>query len=333
MSNPIQVNRDKLWRLFNGLTAQTLGYDEQIRIVLYCMLTRGHTSALGPPGSGKTRLIKTISHGVRNQLFSRIQFVPDIMPSDVIGSEVLNPTTGEWSYKFGPLNGDVNIVLADEINRTPPRVQAALLEPMEERQITTLTKKKTFPLHRFCFIYATQNPIDVGTGTWPLPAAELDRFTAQIETNDNLGAELELKATMMAVHEEDEFDPQYKGIIDLADLIAIRDEVKKVHVSDDIGRYVVALRQSTRPADAPPSLKEFFTDGVSIRASRSVIRLAMADAWMNGDDVVGPDNVKKVAPAVFGHRLYVNEQKTLRSGVTRSDLVREMLKLVQIIKS
>ncbi len=327
-----QANRDKVWKFYQALTAQTLGYDSQIRIVLNCMLTGGHTSALGPPGSGKTRLIKTVAHGLGNGVYSRIQFVPDLLPSDVTGSEVLNQVTGEWSYKFGPLNPEVNILLADEINRTPPRVQAALLEPMEEGQITTLTKKKTLPLNVYHFIYATQNPIDVGMGTWPLPAAELDRFTAQIETNDTLGEELELQATMMSVFETGGLDPRYKNVIDLADLIAMRDEVRTIHVSEDIARYAVALRQATRPADAPANLKQFFTDGVSIRASRSVIRLAMAHAWMEGNDAVSPDDIKAVAPSVYCHRFYVNEQQALRANMTRAMLMDELLKHVKIMK-
>ena len=280
------------------------GQDPVVFGVLAALLVRGHVILEGVPGVAKTLLVKALGWSLALD-FRRIQFTPDLMPSDVTGNMVYESATGTFRFRPGPLFA--NLVLADEINRTPPKTQAALLEAMEERQVTV--EGDAYPLPSPFLVVATQNPIEF-EGTYPLPEAELDRFMMKVLVGyPDSGAEQGILARTVAGFEADR--PTTYGVTrvtDAAGLERLRAAVEAVRVESQITAYITGIVRATRAAAS-------LTLGASPRAGVSLLKAARAVALLDGRDYVIPDDVKQLAPAVLRHRVSVAPELELE-GVT-----------------
>src|SRR5687767_11200782 len=245
---------------------QIVGQDEVVELVLLSLFTGGNSLLLGVPGLAKTLLINTVSQ-VLDLKFSRIQFTPDLMPSDITGTEIIqeDAKTGQRRMQFVPGPIFANIVLADEINRTPPKTQAALLEAMQEHRVTV--QGVTYPLKEPFFVFATQNPIEL-EGTYPLPEAQVDRFMFQINI-EHLpeNEELEVVRSTTAIQ-----DQKFSHVVTGKDIVAFQRLVRKVPVSDTVLRYALAIVRASRPADnSPDFIKNWVSYGASVRAAQYLV--------------------------------------------------------------
>ncbi len=288
-----------------------MGKTEHIRMVIMSVLAGGHVLLDDYPGVGKTTLVKTISIVLGCQM-RRVQFVPDLLPSDITGMRIFNQKTGDFELRHGPVM--TNLLLADEINRAIPRTQAALLEAMEERQISI--DGECFPLPDPFLVLATQNPVEMES-TFRLPAAQMDRFLVRL-TMGYPGPEDEC-AMLRRVGDHIPYE-QVEPVADPAGLIAARKQIEQVHVSDPAAEYIVRLTQATR---SHPQLSM----GASPRASLGLYRAARAWAAMAGRDFVTPDDVKALAHPVLEHRLVVSGEARF-SGVTAGSILDEILNTV-----
>ena len=275
-----------------------VGQDDLLNRLLLALLADGHVLLEGVPGLAKTLVVGTLAQAIECS-FSRIQFTPDMLPGDVTGTQIFNPREGTYSVKKGPVFG--NLVLADEINRAPAKVQAALLEAMQERQVTL--GEETFPLAAPFLVMATQNPIEQ-EGTYPLPEAQLDRFMMKLKV-DYPGKDDEVRIIdrMAGSGREPTASPVLTG----ADILAAREVVRQVFVDDKVKRYAVELVAATRdPAAAGmPELANLIEYGASVRGSLSLVKLAKAHALVAGRDYTSPHDVKSVAVDVLRHRVVV----------------------------
>ncbi|MBL8763491.1 MAG: AAA family ATPase [Phycisphaerae bacterium] len=296
---------------FEGLRAQIrkviVGQDEVVEQVLMAMFCRGHALVVGVPGLAKTLLISTIARTL-SLGFSRVQFTPDLMPSDITGTEVIeeDKTTGARQLRFvkGPIFA--NVVLADEINRTPPKTQAALLEAMQEHQVTVGGVRHVLP--QPFFVLATQNPIEQ-EGTYPLPEAQLDRFMFQIVIRyPSAAEELEIvKRTTGGAHGEPE------AVLDAADINRLQELVRRTPVADHVLKYALRLVRATRVKDPmdggaprPKAVEDYVAWGAGPRASEYLVLAAKAKAVLAGSGHVTPDHVRAVAGPVLRHRILTN---------------------------
>ncbi|HWK22781.1 MAG TPA: MoxR family ATPase [Ureibacillus sp.] len=285
-----------------------IGKREIAELSVVALLSGGHVLLEDVPGVGKTMMVKALAKSVSAE-FKRIQFTPDLLPSDVIGVSIYNPKTLQFEFRPGPIVG--NIILADEINRTSPKTQSALLESMEEASVTiegeTLQIKKPF------FVMATQNPIEY-EGTYPLPEAQLDRFL--------------LKIKMGYPSEQDEVEVLRRAaisepimhltpVISLEELLDLQEEVKKVFIEDSVKSYIVQLARATR------SMSEVYL-GVSPRASIALMKAAQAYALMQDRDYVIPDDVQYLTPFVFGHRIILKPEARYE-GVTTEAIINRII--------
>jgi MoxR-like ATPase len=283
--------------------------DEVLRLCVMALLAEGHIILEDAPGVGKTQLAKAIARSVDLQ-FSRAQFTPDLLPSDVTGVSVFNQKTNEFEFRPGPVFTDV--LLVDEINRASPKTQSALLECMQERQVTV--DGITYPLPTPFMVIATQNPIEY-EGTYPLPEAQLDRFMMLL----HLGyPELADEAKMLAEQATDDPLPQLRPVAGADEIRGAIDAAKALYVEESLNRYVVAVLRHTRQ-DTRLVL------GASPRAGIAVMRVAKARALTEGRDYVVPDDVKAVAPSVLSHRLILAPEAR-SSGVNGEDVVTEALR-------
>jgi MoxR-like ATPase len=279
-----------------------IGQDKMVEEMLICMFARGHCLTIGVPGLAKTLTVSTLAKALHVK-FNRIQFTPDLMPSDITGTEIIeeDSTTGKRNFRFvrGPIFA--NIVLADEINRTPPKTQAALLQAMQEYQISA--GSMTYELEQPFFVMATQNPIEQ-EGTYPLPEAQLDRFMFSIHIGyPKRDDERQIvKATTQTV--EHEIQPILRG----RDLLHIQKIVRQVPASDHVIDYAVDLARATRPKEpeAPPFFKNWLAWGAGPRAAQYLILGAKARAVLHGRFAVSADDVRSVARPVFRHRVFTN---------------------------
>jgi MoxR-like ATPase len=296
-----------------------VGQREVVDELLTALLANGHVLLVGVPGLAKTLLVQTLAEALDLQ-FSRIQFTPDLMPTDITGTEVIEEdrTTGRRIFRFvkGPIFA--NVVLADEINRTPPKTQAALLQAMQERAVTAAGE--TYPLPPPFFVLATQNPIEQ-EGTYPLPEAQLDRFM------------LELPIYYPSKTEEEEIAMRTTGeeIVDVsrvvaaAELIDLQRLVRRVPVSPSLVSFAVRLARSTRPSDeASPVSRKYVAWGAGPRASQFLVLGAKARAASRGAAMPSYDDVRAVAPAVLAHRLVLNFEAEADGRSTR-DVIRELI--------
>jgi len=289
-------------RLRTGLEARIVGLDEVVEQVLIALVTRNHVLLEGVPGLAKTLLLSSTAD-LLGLSFSRIQFTPDLMPSDVTGSEYLvqDAETGERAFRFarGPLFA--HVVLADEINRAPPKTQAALMEAMEEKQVTSLGVSR--PLEPPFFVLATQNPIEQ-EGTYPLPAAQLDRFLFKVELDYPTPAEEARIARLTVRGAEADLQP----VTTREELLRLQDAVGRLAPPASIVAYAVAISQASRPegATAPEGVREYVQWGVGPRAAQALVVAARARALLDGRLAPEPRDVEAVAPAVLRHRLILS---------------------------
>ncbi len=286
-----------------------VGQEAMLHRLLLGLIAGGHVLIEGVPGLAKTLVVRTLAEAI-DANFSRIQFTPDMLPGDVTGTLVFNPKEGSFSVKKGPIFG--NLVLADEINRAPAKVQAALLEAMQERQVTI--GDTTFPLAEPFLVMATQNPIE-HEGTYPLPEAQLDRFMLKVKVGYPT-AEDELKVIDRMAGTGAE--PHALKVMTPADILAARDASKQIFVDEKVKRYVVDLVGATRdPAAAKlPQLKPLIENGASPRATINLVKVAKAHALLTGRTYVTPHDVKSIARDVLRHRLLLTYEAEAQEKTT-----------------
>ncbi len=301
-----------------------VGQDKVIEEILIALFCRGHCLLVGVPGLAKTLLISTLA-GIMELNFNRVQFTPDLMPSDITGTDILEEETGSKQRSFRFIKGPIftNILLADEINRTPPKTQAALLQAMQEYKVTAggVTHTLNLPF----FVLATQNPIEQ-EGTYPLPEAQLDRFMFNIEINyPTLDQEMEIVATTTS-----SFQPALQKVIRAEKILALQDLVRKVPASSHVIGYAVKLVRSSRPkeSEALPFVKDWTEWGAGPRASQYLILAAKARAIMDSRYVASVEDVRAVVPSILRHRIITNF-KAQAEGVTSLDIIRRLLEEVK----
>lgn len=305
------------------LDGQVLGQHALTEGILLALLANGHLLVEGPPGLAKTRAVNALAHGVEGR-FHRIQFTPDLLPADLTGTDIYRPETGQFEFQAGPLFH--HIILADEINRAPAKVQSALLEAMAEKQITV--GRKTYALPELFLVMATQNPLEQ-EGTYPLPEAQLDRFLLHLKV-DYPDAATELAILRLTrgealVHEKAKLSP-----ISQADIFAARQDILKLHMAESLENYIVQLVMATRNAKAySEQLAKWIAYGASPRASIALERCARAKAWLEGRDFVTPDDIQAVFFNVLRHRLILTYDAEAQ-GLSTDDVLREILKLVPV---
>ena len=297
-----------------------IGQDRVIEQLLIAMFCRGHCLVVGVPGLAKTLLVQTIAKLFTLE-FSRIQFTPDLMPSDITGTEIIEEdlTTGRRQFRFvkGPIFA--NILLADEINRTPPKTQSALLQAMQEYTVTSAGED--YPLDPPFFVLATQNPIEQ-EGTYPLPEAQLDRFMFMV----NIGyPELEEERAIIRSTTRDTV-AKPKAVLKGSDVLAIQEIVRRVPISDHVVNYAISLVRATRPheSEAPDFVKEWLTWGAGPRAAQYLVLGAKATAILNGRYNVSCKDIRAMASPVLRHRIFTNFNADAE-GVTPDAVVEKLL--------
>lgn len=297
-----------------------IGQDEIIDQLLISILARGHCLLVGVPGLAKTLLIKTLSE-VLDLKFSRIQFTPDLMPGDITGTELVeeDPVSKKRSFRFIPGPIFANVILADEINRTPPKTQAALLEAMQEHKVTTagITSKLQEPF----FVLATQNPIEQ-EGTYPLPEAQLDRFMFNLWL-DYPSFDEETKIVQSTTSE---YKPVLKSIINADEIIAFQDLVRKVPVSENVIQYAVQIASNTRPTNnnSPEFIKHWISWGAGPRASQYMILAAKTRAIIQGRFTPNIDDVNFAMLPVLRHRIITNFNAEAE-GITSVEIIKKLI--------
>jgi MoxR-like ATPase len=317
--------REQILDLKQRITASVIGQEMVVDFLLIALLANGHVLLEGLPGLAKTRTIKTLANNLESD-FRRIQFTPDMLPSDITGTEIYTGqgSGGEFHFQPGPIFG--NLILADEINRAPAKAQAALLEAMEERQVTAAGK--TNPLPKLFLVLATQNPIEQ-EGTYPLPEAQMDRFLLHVFVNYPTDADEE-QILRLVRGEEAGLVPAVNGKIPAQAVFAARAEVNAVTVSTAIERYFVALvAASRRPGDYQGDLQKWIQYGASPRGTLALDRTSRAHAWLQARDHVLPEDVRAVIHSCLRHRLILSYEANAE-GVTRDAVVDEIVKMVAL---
>jgi MoxR-like ATPase len=315
------TTREAFQQIATAMNAAIIGQETVVERLLIAFLADGHVLMEGLPGVAKTRSIKTLSRLVESE-FRRVQFTPDLLPSDVTGSEIYREQNGSFDFQPGPIFG--NLVLADEINRAPAKVQAALLEAMEERQVTVAGK--THPLPQLFLVLATQNPIEQ-EGTYPLPEAQMDRFLLYVHVPyppaENEAAILRLVRGEKSGNAAEAVPPVSRDLI-----FAARKEVNAIHVAEAAEKYIVDLVIGTRePQRHGGDLAKWIRLGASPRATLALDAAARAHAWLHGQDFVSPDNIRAVAPACLAHRIHLSYEAEA-AGKTRDEVIEALLKAV-----
>tara|TARA_B100000676_G_scaffold16076_1_gene14313 strand:- start:248 stop:1216 length:969 start_codon:yes stop_codon:yes gene_type:complete len=302
-------------------TTLIIGQSELINRMLIAILCDGHLLVEGAPGLAKTRAIKVISDSIEGT-FNRIQFTPDLLPADLTGTEVYRPQEGKFEFREGPLFH--NLILADEINRAPAKVQSALLEAMEERQITV--GDKSYKLSKLFLVMATQNPIEQ-EGTYPLPEAQLDRFLLHVEigypTSEDEKKILSLNRDEARESKNETFIPE--SLLSETAILEAREAILNLHLSDDLEQYIVDIVTSTRdPGKVDSQLDGQVLYGASPRACMGIDRAARAYAWLKGKDYVGPEDIQEVTYDVLRHRLVLSFEAEAE-GVTPNKIIEGIL--------
>jgi MoxR-like ATPase len=310
-------------KLLHELHKVIIGQDEVIELLLAGMFSRGHCLLVGVPGLAKTLMISTLSRVLKLN-FNRIQFTPDLMPADITGTDILeeDQTTGKRAFRFvkGPVFS--NIVLADEINRTPPKTQAALLQAMQEYHVTA--GGQTYPLELPFFVLATQNPVEQ-EGTYPLPEAQLDRFMFMV--NIGYPTKKEERQIVRATTMDLEAEPE--AVLSAADILQIQKVLRKLPVSDHVVDYAVTLARATRPKEpnTPAFINEWLTWGAGPRAAQYLVLAAKARAILDGRLNVSVEDVKRMAKPVLRHRLFTNFNADAE-GVGPDQVIEKLLSVV-----
>jgi MoxR-like ATPase len=298
-----------------------VGQHEVVEGLLTALLANGHALLVGVPGLAKTLLISTLAEALDLE-FSRIQFTPDLMPTDITGTEVIEEDRSSGRRVFRFVRGPVfaNVVLADEINRTPPKTQAALLQAMQERAVTAAGE--TFPLEEPFFVLATQNPIEQ-EGTYPLPEAQLDRFMLELP----IGYPTRSEEEEIAMRTTGVDDPSISPIVDSTELIELQKLVRRIPAAPSLVSFAVKLARATRPEtdETADVVRRYVSWGAGPRASQFLVLGAKARAAFRGDPLPSYDDVRAVAPAVLAHRLVLNFEAEADGRGTR-DVIAELLK-------
>ena len=316
--------RDKIIALQKYMDEKIIGHEELNKKLLITLLADGHALVEGAPGLAKTKAIKTLASQI-NAKYNRIQFTPDLLPSDIIGSDIYVAQKGEFEFRPGPVFA--NLVLADEINRAPAKVQAALLEAMAERQVSVGGKRYVLP--ELFMVMATQNPIE-HEGTYNLPEAQLDRFLMYIKI-DQPDAVSEKKILRLVRGEVlDAGKTEIKPQLDVSDILKARREVLDVHTSEGIEEYLVQLIVATRsPEKYDAKLAGQVLYGASPRATIALDRCAKINAWLEGRDFVTPEDIQSVVYDVLRHRIILSFEAQAE-GETTDDVITNLLRLVPL---
>jgi len=316
--------REKFTELTDGIRSRVIGQDEAVDFLSIALLANGHVLLEGAPGLAKTRLARLFSASIEGD-FKRIQFTPDLLPSDLIGSMLYLAAESRFEFQKGPIFS--NFLLADEINRAPAKVQSALLEAMEERQITSgdTSHKLAWPF----FVVATQNPIE-HDGTWDLPQAQLDRFLLLV-TVDYPSMDRELDILELAIEEAAEPDFAPASRLTAAALRAAQTEVQEVYLSEAVRRYIVRLIAGTRNDPDPlPGVGEHLACPASPRGTIALARAAQACAWLGGRGHVLPEDVQRMAAPVLSHRIMLTYRADA-DDVRAADIIRALLDQVDVV--
>ncbi|MFT5675619.1 MAG: MoxR-like ATPase [Paraglaciecola sp.] len=305
------------------LDSQVIGQKTLTQNILIALLADGHLLVEGPPGLAKTRAVNALAKGLEGD-FHRVQFTPDLLPADLTGTDIYRPETGNFVFQQGPLFH--NLVLADEINRAPAKVQSALLEAMGERQITV--GNTTYQLPELFLVMATQNPIEQ-EGTYPLPEAQLDRFLMHLEI-DYPGAETELEILRLNRNEALKQQIVEPPSLSQVDIFAARKDVLEIHLDPALEQYIVQLIIATRrPQQYDSELANWIEYGASPRATIALDKCARAHAWLMGRDFVGPDNIQAMLHNVLRHRVLLSYEAEAE-GVDCNKVLDRILQLVPV---
>ncbi|MBG9443076.1 AAA family ATPase [Cytobacillus firmus] len=300
-------------RVLGNIEKVMIGKRDVAELSLVALLAEGHVLLEDVPGVGKTMMVRALAKSV-GAAFKRIQFTPDLLPSDVTGVSIYNPKEMEFQFRPGPIMG--NIILADEINRTSPKTQSALLEGMEESSVTI--DGVTHRLERPFFVMATQNPIEY-EGTYPLPEAQLDRFLLKMKMGyPDIADEMEVLNRAQRIPPIEDLET----VMDLAELRSLQTEIKEVHVDQTIKRYIVEIANGTRNHSSVYL-------GASPRGSIALMKAAQAYAFMYGRDYVLPDDIQYLAPAVFVHRIILRSESKFE-GITAEEVVGRVIARVSV---
>lgn len=317
----IEEASSRIQALFTETAKVIVGQTYLIERLLMGLIAGGHVLVEGVPGLAKTTAVKALAKTI-SASFQRIQFTPDLLPADILGTQIYDPKSQDFLVKKGPLFHQ--IILADEINRAPAKVQSALLEAMQERQITI--GEQTFILEEPFVVMATQNPIEQ-EGTYPLPEAQVDRFMFKLKLT--YPTREEERKIIQQVTQASGFE-SIRSVISPAELIAYRGLVKKVHVDPKIDDYIVRLVYATRePSKLKKDLSPFIQHGASPRASINLYEAARVQAFMKGRDYVVPQDVKSLAMDVLRHRIILTFEAEAE-GITTDQIVKDLLDLVEV---
>lgn len=312
---------NRFQKINNYLKSQVIGQPELVEQLLIALLADGHILVEGPPGLAKTRAVKVLSDCIEGK-FHRIQFTPDLLPADLTGTDIFRPETGEFSFQAGPIFN--SLILADEINRAPAKVQAAMLEAMAEKQITA--GRKTYPLPELFLVMATQNPIEQ-EGTYPLPEAQLDRFLLQLMVDyPNADSELEI----LRLNRGEALGNKVAEAVTISqeEIFEARKQVLTIHMAEDVEQYIIRIVMATRqPEKYSDTLASWLQMGVSPRATLALDRCARAHAWLQGRDFVTPEDVQTMAFPVLRHRLLLSYEAQAE-GIASDRVIEHLLEQV-----
>ncbi len=318
--------QNALIRLKHHIAEEIIGQDVLVERMLIGLLADGHILVEGAPGLAKTRAINVLSHSIEGD-FHRVQFTPDLLPADLTGTEIYRPQQGTFEFQKGPLFH--NLILADEINRSPAKVQAALLEAMAERQITV--GQSTYKLPSLFMVMATQNPIEQ-EGTYPLPEAQLDRFLLQVQV-DYPNAEHEktiLRLVRAEARQSEQILKKSFEPITQATLFEARNDVLDLHLAEPLEDYLLQIILATRkPKAYGNDLANWLQYGASPRASIALDRCARAKAWLSQRDYVAPEDIQEMAFDVLRHRLILSYEAEA-NGMTTDDVIKELISRIPV---
>ena len=314
---------DAIAQLRDWLATRIIGQEALIDRLLIALLADGHLLVEGAPGLAKTRAIKQLACGIEGD-FHRIQFTPDLLPSDVTGTDIYRPEDGSFRFQHGPIFH--NLVLADEINRAPAKVQSALLEAMAERQVSV--GRHSYPLPGLFLVMATQNPIEQ-EGTYPLPEAQLDRFLLHVRVRYPR-ADAERDILRLARREAGSSEERAPLTLSQESVFRAREEILSLYMADSVEEYIIQLALTSRSGEGEAHpLHRWLDYGVSPRGTIALDRCARAHAWLGGRDFVAPDDVQAVVHDVFRHRLILNFDAEAE-GVTADQVIDELLNQVPV---
>ncbi|WP_413692760.1 AAA family ATPase [Psychromonas sp. KJ10-2] len=315
--------KQQLNQLRDYLNKMILGQSELVDSLLIALLADGHILVESPPGLAKTRAINALSDGIEGD-FHRIQFTPDLLPSDVTGTDIFRQETGQFIFEKGPIFH--NLILADEINRAPAKVQSALLEAMAERQVTV--GKTTYPLPPLFLVMATQNPLEQ-EGTYPLPEAQLDRFIMHLQLDY---PDADTERLILQLNQKEILKEKIAAVTPLLNeqIFAMREEVMKVSIAPHLEQYLIDLIMATRqPARFGEKLGEWISYGASPRATLALMRTAKARAWLNDRDYVMPEDIISNLYPVLRHRLILSYEAEAQ-GLSANQVIQEIINQVAI---